>query len=62
MPHCEKILIKYIMEIEISEINRISLIHHLIIIGLIIVVSILWAKTKWLLGRITKLENNKGLN
>ncbi len=48
------------MEIEISEIKRILLIHHIIIIGLMIVVSILWAKTKWLMKRITKFEDNKG--
>jgi hypothetical protein len=48
------------MEIEISETDKILPIHHIIIIGLMIVVSILWAKTKWLLKRITKLEDNKG--
>ncbi len=46
------------MEIEVSEIKRILLIHHIIIIGfMVVVVSILWVKTKWLLKRITKLED-----
>jgi len=47
------------MDIEISKIKRILLIHHIIVIGLMIVVSILWTKTKWLLKIITKFEDNK---
>lgn len=42
-----------------SNIERILLIHHLIVIALVIAVSILWAKVNILKKELKKLKNKK---
>lgn len=46
-----------IFDLENSDIERILLIHHLMVIGLTVVVAILWAKTSIMKKEIKRLKD-----